>query len=233
MENPRERLESQDFVIRHLRQVLVDGIAEADGNETLSRRLRARTKLRLIAMSDEELQELAESVACLPERPVETVYQGLKCKIAELKQTANEWTKDLQQNATPNREGEMHDRILIVESETSLREELVSVFKQAGFAVSDASDYFQALQTLYEFKVNLIVMESLLPNWDGFDASYEFRNRFGIPVILLGQDSGDQVWERVMEAGAEHYEVKPCNYRALVARAKAILRRYRNSRKDS
>ncbi len=221
--------QGRDFVIRHLRQVLVDGIAEPDGNESLARRLHARTKLRLITMSDEELQELAKSVACPPERPMEIVYQELKCKIAELKQTAIEWTKDLQQSATPNPEGEMHDRILILESETPLREELASVFKQAGFAVSHASDYFQALQGLYEFKVNLILMESLLPDWDGFNASYEFRNRFGIPVILLGQDSGDQVWKRVMEANAEHYEVKPCNYRALVARAKAILRRYKKS----
>jgi CheY-like chemotaxis protein len=225
--------QSRDFVIRYLREALVGAIAEADGNETLSRRLHARAKLRLITMSDEELQELVKLVACPPERPVEMVYQGLKDEIADLKQTAMEWMKDLQRNATPNPEEEIHDRILIVENEPSLREELVSVFKQAGFAVSDASDYSQALQRLYEFKVSLIIMESLLPDWDGFDASYEFRNRFGIPVILLGQDSSDQVWEKVMGANAEHYEIKPCKCQALVARAKVILRRYKSNTSKS
>ncbi len=221
--------QNRDFVIRHLREALVGAIAEADGNETLSRRLHARARLRLITMSDEELRELANQVACPPERPIETVYQGLKDQITQLKQTAIDWTKDLQRDASPNPEEEKRDRILIVENEPSLREEMALVFKQAGFAISDASDYLQALQRLYEFKVNLIVMESLLPDWDGFDASHEFRNRYGIPVILLGQDSGDQVWKKVMEANAEHYELKPCKYRALVARAKAILRRYKSN----
>ncbi len=215
--------------MRHLSEVLDGAIAEADGNETLSRLLRARAKLRLVTMSDEELQELAKLLACPPQRPIEMVYQALKSAIAELKQTAKEWTKDLTQNTTPDPEEEMPNRVLIVENESSLRKELVLVFKQAGFAVSEASDYSQALQRLYEFKVNIIVMESLLPDWDGFVASHEFHSRFGIPVILLGQDSGDQVWERVMEANAQHYEVKPCKYRALVARAKAYVRRYKSN----
>ncbi len=221
--------QNRHFLILHLREALVGAIAEIDGNETLSRRLHAQAKLRLITMSDEEQQELAKLVACPPERPVEMVYRGLKSDIEELKETATEWMKDLQRNTTADPEEEMRDRVLIVENEPSLREELVSVFKLAGFAVSDASDYSQALQRLYEFKVNLIVMESILPDWDGFEASYEFRNRFSIPVILLGQDSGGQVWKRVMEADADHYEVKPCKYLALAARAKAILRRHKST----
>ena len=219
---------SRGFVIRHLREALVSALTEADGNETLSRHLHARAKLRLITMSDEELQELAKLVACPPERPVEMVYQGLKGEIEELKQTANEWMKDVpQNNTTPDPEEGMHYRVLIVENEPSLRQELVSAFTQVGFIVVDVPDYSQTLQRLYEFKVDLVVMDSFLPDWDGFEACSELRSRFDIPVILLGQDSGDRVWERVMEADADHYEVKPCRYLALVARAKAILRRYR------
>jgi len=44
---------------------------------------------------------------------------------------------------------------------------------------------------------------------------------------VLGEDSSDEVWERVMEAEADLYLVKPLRYRELVARVKAILRRYK------
>ena len=220
---------SRDFIIRHLCEALVGAVAEADGNETLSRRLHAQAKLRLITMSDEELQELAKLIARPPERPVEMVYQGLKGKIKELKQTATEWMKDLRRNTIPDPEEEMHDRVLIVENEPFLRKELVSVFTQAGFIVVDVPDYSQTLQRLNEFKIDLVVMDSFLPDWGGFEACSELRNRFDIPVILLGKDSDNRVWERVMEAGADHYEVKPCKYLALAARAKAILRRYKST----
>lgn len=220
---------NRDSVIYHLRQALLGALAEADGDEASSKYLHAQTKFRLIAMSDEELWELTKMMALHSERPVEIVYQELKGEIKELKQTATEWMKDLQRNTIPDPEEEMHDRVLIVENEPSLGEKLVSVFAQAGFVVADVSDYSQALQRLDEFKPDLIVMESLLPDRDGFQACSELRSRFDIPVILLGQDSDDRVWERVREAGADHYEVKPCKYLALVARVKAILRRHKST----
>ncbi len=212
-------------MISHLREVLVAALAEVDGNEVLSRHLHARAKLRLVTMSDEELWELARLTACPPERSIEMAYKEHKCVVEEIKRTAAEWMKDLPRNAIPDPDEEMHDRVLIVENEPSLRKELVSVFTQAGFIVVDVPDYSQTLQRLYEFKVDLIVMESLLPDWDGFQACLELRSQFDIPVILLGEDSSNRVWERVMEANADHYEMKPCRFSSLVVRAKAILRR--------
>ncbi len=221
--------QSRNFVISHLREVLVAVLAEVDGNEVLSRRLRARAKLRLITMSDEELWELARLTACPPERSIEKVYKEHKCIVEETKLTADEWMKDLPRNAIPDPGEGMHYRVLIVENEPSLRKELVSVFTQAGFIVVDVPDYSQTLQRLYEFKVDLIVMESLLPDWDGFKVCSELSRTFGIPVVLLGKDSSNQVWERAIEAGAYDYEIKPCRPLVLVARAKAILRRHNST----
>jgi len=56
------------------------------------------------------------------------------------------------------------------------------------------------------------------------------RSTFGVPVVLLGEDSSDEMWERVMEAEVDLYLVKPFSYRELVARVKAILRRYKMAR---
>ncbi len=123
----------------------------------------------------------------------------------------------------------MADKILIIESEPSLARELVVAFTEAGFAVADVPDYPQALGKLDSFKPDTIVMDAVLPSRDGIEACSELHDTFGIPVVLLGEDSTDETWERVTEAGADLYQVKPCGYRSLVARVKAILRRYRRS----
>jgi len=123
----------------------------------------------------------------------------------------------------------MTDRILIVEGERSLREGLISVFTEAGFAVANVPDYPEAVLKIDEFKPDIIIMDSVLPGRDGMEACSEFYGTFGIPVVLLGEDSSDEVWKRVMEVGADLYQVKPFSYRELAARVKAILRRYRRT----
>lgn len=94
----------RDFVKYHIRQALRGAIAEADGDEDLSRRLHTETKLRLIGMSDEELWELAKLTSSPPERPVELVYQGIKQAIEEHRATASEWMNDLVKRTTPDKE---------------------------------------------------------------------------------------------------------------------------------
>lgn len=96
----------------------------------------------------------------------------------------------------------MTDSILIIEDEPSLREELVSAFRQAGFTVAYVADYPEALPRLNEFKPDLIIMDIALPTSDGFDACSQLHNAFGIPVILLGKDSSGEAWVRALEAGA-------------------------------
>jgi hypothetical protein len=78
----------------HLLQALAAGVAQMEGDEANSRRLRAEVKERLINMSDEELWELAR-VTTPPEQTVESGYKKLKQAIEEHRATANEWMKDL------------------------------------------------------------------------------------------------------------------------------------------
>lgn len=90
----------QDFIKYHLREVSRGAAAEVNGDEVLSRRLHAETKLRLISISDEELWELAKATSCPPERPVELVYKGIKQAIEEHRTTASEWTNDVRRECT-------------------------------------------------------------------------------------------------------------------------------------
>ena len=88
-------MRDRSFVEHHLREALRGAAAEANGDEELSRRLHAETKLRLIGMSDKELWELAKLTASPPERPVELVYKGIKQAIEEHRATADGWLMDL------------------------------------------------------------------------------------------------------------------------------------------
>ena len=122
----------------------------------------------------------------------------------------------------------MTDRVLIIEGDPSLMKGLNSAFTEAGFSVVDVPNYPEAVLKLDEFKPDIIIMDVVLPGRDGMEACSEFYGTFGIPVVLLGEDSSDEVWERVMEVGADLYQVKPFSYEALLARVKAILRRYKS-----
>jgi DNA-binding response OmpR family regulator len=116
--------------------------------------------------------------------------------------------------------------ILIIGDDPSLRSELVSTLHQAGFAVASVPDYPETLFKQNGVKPDLVIMDEALPNLDAMEACYELENTFGIPVILLGEDSTDEAWRRVMEADASLYLLKPVRHQELIARVKAILRRF-------
>ena len=121
---------------------------------------------------------------------------------------------------------EMTGRILIIEGEPSLRQELKSALDKADFSVAAVLDFPEALRKLADFKPDLVIMDVVLPGGDGMDACYQLRNTLGVPVVLIGSEkSSAELWERVLEAEADLYLVKPLRYWELVARVKAILRR--------
>ncbi len=116
--------------------------------------------------------------------------------------------------------------ILLIESETTLRGEITSVLTEAFFEVAVTTSYFEALLRLEDFKPDLIVLDEELPLIDGWEACYQLNRAFGIPIILLGDDSSGDVWIRAVQAGADFYLKMPCSGLELVARVKTILRCY-------
>jgi len=123
--------------------------------------------------------------------------------------------------------------ILIIEGEPNLRRELASALTEVGFTVVDVRDYPEALLKLDELKPNMVIVDEVLPGGDGMEVCYQLHSTFGIPIVLLGEDSSDEMWERVMEAEADLYLIKPFSYQELAARVKAILRRYKAKGKMS
>jgi len=127
----------------------------------------------------------------------------------------------------------MTDRILIIEGELFSREVIAPALTEAGFLVASALDYPEAIPRLDEFKPDLVIVDEALPSGDGTEVCSQLHSAFGIPVILLGRDSSGKAWKKAVEAGTDFYLRKPFSNQILVARVRAILRRYKLSASGS
>lgn len=120
----------------------------------------------------------------------------------------------------------MAQRILIVEDETTLAEAVVYSLWQEGFSVSSANDGVAALKAFEEQHPDLVILDLMLPNINGWELFKAFRKQQpNVPVIMLTAraDEADRV--AGLEMGADDYVTKPFSMRELVARVRAVLRR--------
>lgn len=79
----------------------------------------------------------------------------------------------------------MLPKILIVDDDPHIRE-LVSVFlEREGFQTYEAIDGLDALQKIDEVKVDMVILDIMMPNMDGFDVCFELRKYYDIPILML------------------------------------------------
>jgi len=123
-------------------------------------------------------------------------------------------------------------RILIVEDEPSIAEVVGLYLKRAGYNVQTAKDGRQAMQSLEGAIPDLIVMDLMLPEFDGLSLTRWLRDRSDVPVIILTsrRDEIDRI--SGLETGADDYVVKPFSPQELVSRVRAVLRRTRREQAD-
>jgi DNA-binding response OmpR family regulator len=122
-------------------------------------------------------------------------------------------------------------RILLVDDEQALAYVLKQGMEEHGYAVDVASDGEEALAYLGSEGYDLVVLDILLPDVDGFSICQRMRaERSNVPVLML--TARDAVEDRVLglDCGADDYVVKPVDPRELLARMRALLRRERVER---
>ena len=126
----------------------------------------------------------------------------------------------------------MAEIILVVEDEPSLQETLVYNLKKQGYTVETAGDGRSALETARRLKPDLIVLDIMLPELDGFEVTKLLRREMIVPILML--TARDEEIDRVvgLEVGADDYLTKPFSMRELLARVKAQLRRAQLVRDD-
>lgn len=115
--------------------------------------------------------------------------------------------------------------ILIVDDDSALRELVADYLSMSGFLVHAAGDGQAMRSVLHEYKVDLVVMDLMLPGEDGLSLLRWLREQHGPPVIIVSA-RGDEV-DRVvgLEMGADDYLAKPFGPRELLARIRAVMRR--------
>lgn len=116
-------------------------------------------------------------------------------------------------------------KILIVDDEQALVKGLKLSLEQAGFQVRSAYDGNTALDLARSQEFDLIILDLMLPEMDGFEVCRELRKTHDTPIIMLTA-RGEPI-DRILglELGADDYVAKPFNARELIARIRAILRR--------
>jgi len=117
--------------------------------------------------------------------------------------------------------------ILVVDDDPHLRE-LVRVFlQQHGFDVVEAANGAEALATLETCKVALVILDIMLPHMDGWEVCRRVRQFYDVPVLMLTAKGETSQMLKGFQLGTDDYVVKPFEPLELVARVKALLKRYR------
>jgi len=120
-------------------------------------------------------------------------------------------------------------KILIVDDEPKIVQIARDYLERAGFAILVAHDGKLALTTARVEKPDLVVLDLGLPQLDGLDVTRALRKESNVPIIMLtarGEESDKLIG---LELGADDYIVKPFSPKELVARARAVLRRFENA----
>ena len=119
----------------------------------------------------------------------------------------------------------MAEKILVVEDEPSLQETLIYNLEKQGYQVEAAGDGRAAIEAARRLVPDLIVLDIMLPEMDGFEVCKILRKEMTVPILML--TARDDEIDRVvgLEVGADDYLTKPFSMRELMARVKAQLRR--------
>jgi two-component system response regulator RegX3 len=116
-------------------------------------------------------------------------------------------------------------KVLVVEDEQSLREALVFFLEKEGHQVSVAVDGEEAIRVFESSRIDIILLDLMLPKMDGNQVCKQIRQSSNVPIIML--TAKDSEIDKIvgLEIGADDYVTKPYSTRELLARINAVLRR--------
>jgi two-component system OmpR family response regulator len=118
-------------------------------------------------------------------------------------------------------------KILIVDDDPYIRELIRINLQKDGLDTCEASDGLDALSTLATTKIDMAILDIMMPNMDGWELCAQIRQYYDMPLLMLTArgETSDKV--RGFSLGTDDYLVKPFEPLELLARVKALLKRYR------
>lgn len=123
-------------------------------------------------------------------------------------------------------------RILIVDDDNNIAELISLYLTKECYETMIVNDGEAALSAVESYNPNLILLDLMLPGMDGYQVCREVRAKNNIPIIMLSAKG--EIFDKVLglELGADDYIMKPFDSKELVARVKAVLRRYQPVRQE-
>jgi DNA-binding response OmpR family regulator len=120
-------------------------------------------------------------------------------------------------------------RILVVDDEDRIRQIIKKYAEFEGCQVSECSDGMEAVEVCRRESFDIIVMDVMMPELDGFSACKEIRKITDVPVIMLSARGEEYDKLHGFELGIDDYVVKPFSPKELMMRIEAVIRRYRKA----
>ncbi len=124
------------------------------------------------------------------------------------------------------------EKILVVDDEENIRNIIKKYAVFEGYDVYEAEDGIEAVNLCRQNNYDIIIMDIMMPELDGFSACREIKKEKDIPVIMLS--ARGEEFDRIhgFETGADDYVVKPFSPKELMMRVAAVLKRSKSSRKE-
>ncbi|MCM1119079.1 MAG: response regulator transcription factor [bacterium] len=116
--------------------------------------------------------------------------------------------------------------ILVCDDDREIVDAIDIYLREEGYGVFKAYDGQQAIELLSREQIHLLIMDVMMPNMDGIEATLKIRAGSSIPIIILSAKSEDADKILGLNVGADDYVTKPFNPLELIARVKSNLRRY-------
>jgi len=123
-------------------------------------------------------------------------------------------------------------KVLIIDDDVNICELIRLYLEKDGYEVKSVHNGAKAIEIFKEFTPSIVILDIMLPGMDGWQVCREIRKISSIPIIML--TAKGETFDKVLglELGADDYMVKPFEPKELVARVKAVLRRYEHKEAD-
>ena len=121
--------------------------------------------------------------------------------------------------------GRQSKTILVVDDEPRIIEAVSMNLELEGYQVASASNGYEALQKITKQLPDLVILDIMMPEMDGFETLRQIREVSSVPVVMLTVKGEEIDKLKGLELGADDYITKPFNAKELILRVKAILRR--------
>ena len=118
------------------------------------------------------------------------------------------------------------EKVLIIEDDLYIREELESIFEKRGYVVESITNFNNTLEDIKKSNPDLIVLDLNLPGMSGFEICKSLKQRTSFPVLILTSRNQMKDELHALDLGADDYLTKPCHPDRIIARADKIIKMY-------